>query len=165
LNQGRLPFACSMFLQMVAPIFSLCPIPSGTSSTVDWLKTHSHPLPIHPVSVSPCEQSNNKRSCYDTVGEEVSQLCKCQGSNSSCVGLSQRVVWQCSCHLQYATHCQNCFTTGAIPRHEKCNDTVGEEACQQTHVSRIKQLIRGTISKYFTPGSIHFQEQGGPGMK
>ena len=58
LNRGHLPFACSMFLQMVSPC--------------KWLSPH--------------EQSNDKRRCYDTVGEEACQLCRCQGSNSSCVG-------------------------------------------------------------------------------
>ena len=72
------------------------------------------------------------------------------------------VVWQCSCCLPHAAHCQNCFTTGAIPRQEKCNDTEDEVACQDTPVSRIKQLIRVTLIKIVPhPEPIQYQEQGG----
>jgi hypothetical protein len=59
------------------------------------------------------------------------------------LGLSQKVVWPCSCHLQHTTHCQNCFATGAIPRPEKCNDTGDAVTCQHC-------TCRGSNSSYMT---------------
>ena len=131
-------------------------LPSGTFTDSMAVQLSIATNQIQSTFVSPREQSINKRRCYGTVDEEACQLCKCRGSNSSCGSMAVQLLFAARRPLSKLFHHGSNPTTGEV------HDTEDEVACQDTPVSRIKQLICVTLIKIVPhPEPIHYQEQRG----